>query len=129
MKFTIDKQEKYYQIQINEEKVDTIIAPDLKSEFVKLNAEGVRNVILDLSMVKYVDSSGLSSILVANRLCTNINGQMVIVGISDHVMKLISISQLDKVLNILPTPEEARDAIFMHVIENEIDEDDEKSEE
>ena len=34
-------------------------------------------------------------------------------GVSDHAMKLITISQLDKVLTILPTVEEAVDAIFM----------------
>ena len=71
MKYSVDKKEKYTLLSLDEEKLDTLIAPDLKSEFVSLNTEGVVNVILDLSKVKYVDSSGLSSILVANRLCEN----------------------------------------------------------
>jgi hypothetical protein len=37
-------------------------------------------------------------------------------------MKLIKISQLDGVLNILPTIEEAVDAVFMHNIENDLKE-------
>ena len=74
MKYTIDKKENYTIITIDEKKLDTTIAPDLKSEFVKLNAEGITNLILDLSNVKYTDSSGLSSILIANRLCTSSNG-------------------------------------------------------
>ncbi len=74
MKYTIDKKENYTIITIDEKKLDTTIAPDLKSEFVKLNAEGINNLILDLTNVKYTDSSGLSSILIANRLCNSSSG-------------------------------------------------------
>ena len=79
MKYTIEKTEKYSLIQLHEEKLNSLIAPDLKSEFVKLNAEGIRNIIIDMSEVKYVDSSGLSSILVGNRLCENDEGLFVLV--------------------------------------------------
>ena len=123
MKYSIDKQEHYNLIQINEDKLDTIVAPELKSEFVKINAEGVKNVVLDLSSVKYIDSSGLSSVLVANRLCDNSNGKLIITGVTDHVMKLLKISQLDSVLTLLKTIEEARDSIFMNEIEQGIKED------
>ena len=51
MKYTIDKKENYTIITIDEKKLDTSIAPDLKSEFVKLNAEGITNLILDLNNV------------------------------------------------------------------------------
>ena len=61
MKYTIDKKDSYTIITIEEKKLDTTVAPDLKSEFVKLNAEGINNLILDLTNVKYTDSSGLSS--------------------------------------------------------------------
>ena len=74
MKYTIDKKESYTIITIEEKKLDTTVAPDLKSEFVKLNAEGINNLILDLTNVKYTDSSGLSSILIANRLCNSTGG-------------------------------------------------------
>ena len=39
---------------------------------------------------------------------------------SDHVMNLIKISQLDGVLNILPTVEEAIDAVLMAEIEDDL---------
>ncbi len=120
MNYAIDKQEKYTIFKLDEEKLDTMIAPDLKSEFVKINAEGVINVILSLEGVKYIDSSGLSAILVANRLCENANGKLVLTKVSDHVMKLFKISQLDSVLTILPTVEESVDAIFINEIENDL---------
>ncbi|MEY5048512.1 MAG: hypothetical protein RLZZ175_1871 [Bacteroidota bacterium] len=126
MKYSVNKHEQYNLIQLDEEKLDTVLAPILKTELVTFNAEGVKNIILDLSKVKYIDSSGLSSILVANRLCNNDKGILVLTGITEHVAKLIKISQLDNVLNILPTNSEAIDAIFLNEIERslEIDEDD-----
>ncbi|MCS6824127.1 MAG: STAS domain-containing protein [Cytophagaceae bacterium] len=120
MKYTIEKTEKYTLLQLHEEKLNSVLAPDLKSEFVKLNAEGIRNIILDMSAVKYTDSSGLSSILVGNRLCENEKGLFVLSGVTEHVMKLIKISQLDTVLTILPTIEESIDAVFMNEIEKDL---------
>jgi anti-sigma B factor antagonist len=120
MKYSVDKQEKYTLLHLNEEKLDSSIAPQLKSEMVTLHAEGVRNIILDLSEVKYTDSSGLSALLVGNRILQEDNGIFVLTRLSDHTMKLIKISQLDSVLNILPTVEEAIDAIFMHEIEKDM---------
>jgi len=120
MKYTIDKKENYTIITIDEKKLDTSIAPDLKSEFVKLNAEGITNLILDLNNVKYTDSSGLSSILIANRLCNSSSGLLILTGLQDHVMKLITISKLESVLNILPSVEEAIDRVFLHEIEQDL---------
>lgn len=120
MKYTIDKQEKYSLLKLHEEKLDTNIAPQLKSELITLHAEGVKNIILDLSEVKYTDSSGLSSLLVGNRVVQEEGGIFVLARLSDHTMKLIKISQLDSVLNIVPTLEEAVDAVFMNEIENDL---------
>ena len=120
MKYSIDKQEKYTLLHLNEEKLDSNIAPQLKSEMVTLHAEGVRNIILDLSEVKYTDSSGLSALLVGNRIMQEDGCIFVLASLSDHTMKLIKISQLDSVLNIFPTVEESIDTVFMHEIEKDM---------
>ena len=120
MKYTIDKQEKYSLLRLHEEKLDSTVAPNLKSEMITLHAEGVQNLILDLSEVKYTDSSGLSALLVGNRIVGEDGGIFVLAALSDHTMKLIKISQLDSVLTILPSVEEAIDAVFMHEIEKDM---------
>ncbi len=125
MKYSLDKSEKYSILKITQEKLDTSTAPDYKSEFVKLQAEGISNMILDLSDVKYVDSSGLSALLVGNRCFAEAGGIFVMIGMNDHVVKLISISQLDKVLNIVPTKEEAVDTVFLHEIESGLEDEEE----
>ena len=106
MEFKIEKRNDYTLIQVLEEKLDTHIAPTLKSELVLVSGNGEKNIILDLSKCRYCDSSGLSAILVANRLCKNANGTFVLTGLSDAVERLITISQLDTVLNITSSVEE-----------------------
>ncbi len=120
MKYTIDKQEKYSLLGLHEEKMDSSIAPDLKSQMITLHAEGVKNIILDLTEVKYTDSSGLSALLVGNRIFQEDGGIFVLAKLSEHTLKLIKISQLDSVLHILPTVEEAIDTVFMHEIEKDM---------
>ncbi|MDA3953880.1 MAG: STAS domain-containing protein [Bacteroidales bacterium] len=111
MEFKIEKLEKYTLIQVLEEKLDTNVAPSLKSELVLISGKGEKNIILDLSNCRYCDSSGLSAILVANRLCKNANGTFVLTGLNDAVDRLITISQLDTVLNIAYSTEEAVDIV------------------
>ena len=111
MEFKIEKQDNHTLIQVLEEKLDTHIAPTLKSELVLVSGNGEKNIILDLSKCRYCDSSGLSAILVANRLCKNANGTFVLTGLNDAVERLITISQLDTVLNISNTIEEGVDLI------------------
>ena len=121
MKFTLDKQDKYAVLSLDEENLNSLIAPDLKSEFVFLRNEGVRNLIFDLSQVKYVDSSGLSAILTANRLWKDY-GSYVITGIAHpSVEKLIKISRLDTILAIIPTVTESIDYVYMEDVERNLD--------
>lgn len=128
MKYAIDKKENYSIVTLEEEKLNSELAPTLKSELVTLNAEGVNNIILNMKNVKYCDSSGLSALLVGNRIFTEEGGSFVLCSLTEHVDKLIGISQLHNVLNILPTVEEAVDAVFMSEIEKDLGSESEENE-
>ncbi|WP_069657805.1 STAS domain-containing protein [Arcticibacter eurypsychrophilus] len=120
MKFTIDKQEKYILFKLDEPRLNSLISPKLKSELILINKQGIRNIILDLSVVLYSDSSGLSSLLVGNRLCKNSEGSFIITGISEHVERLINISQLQTVLSLTPSVEEGIDLLYMEEMERDL---------
>ncbi len=121
MKYNIDKEEKYSIFQLQEENLNSLIAPNLKSEFVFLRNEGVKNLIFDLSQVKYVDSSGLSAILTANRLWKDY-GSFVLTGI-DHpsVQRLIEISRLETILSIKENLDASIDFVCTEDIERALD--------
>lgn len=120
MNFEIDKKDNYAVVKVKVEKLDSQISPALKSELVVLNADEFSNIIIDLTDTRYCDSSGLSAILVANRLCKNSGGTFVLCGLQRSVSKLISISQLDTILNITPTLEEAVDLLALESIEKDL---------
>lgn len=108
MSFIKSDQNNYSIITSNVEKLDASNAPELKAELVLINKNSVNNIILDLGKTKYCDSSGLSAILIGNRLCKDSSGKLVICGLQANVEKLIQISQLDKVFNITGDLETAK---------------------
>jgi anti-sigma B factor antagonist len=120
MKFSVDKHDKYVLLKLNESKLNSLVSPKLKAELILFNTEGQRNIILDLSDVKYVDSSGLSSLLVGYRLCKGSEGVFILTGLNAAITKLIELSQLETIITIVPKVEEAIDLIFMEEIEKEL---------
>lgn len=115
--YSIEKQDRFTRVSIHENKFTARVAPEMKAEITALKAKGVKNIIFDMEKAAYCDSSGLSVILVANRVCKENNGCLVVSNLQPSVKKLILISQLDSVLNITPTYDEAVDFIFMDELE------------
>ncbi|MFZ1518464.1 MAG: STAS domain-containing protein [Ignavibacteriaceae bacterium] len=94
--------------KLNEKRLDTSISGLLKGEFTMiLKVEGVNKMIIDLSEVESCDSSGLSAILVANRIISANEGQIRLAAPSEKVHMLIKITQLNRVLPVTDTVEHA----------------------
>lgn len=120
MKIRLDKKDQYSILTLDEENLNSLLAPDVKSEFVFLRNEGVRNLIFDMQSVKYVDSSGLSAILTANRLWNDF-GSFVLTNVNHpSVKKLIEISRLETILTIIPTLAESIDYVMMEELQKEL---------
>ncbi len=100
MNFKISKENHFASVRSEVEKLDATNAAELKAELIELNKAGFNKLILDLGKTRYCDSSGLSAILTANRLCKDANGVFILCGLQESVSKMVSISQLDKVLSI-----------------------------
>jgi anti-anti-sigma factor len=123
MKYAIDKQEHYAVMSLQEENLNSVLAPSLKSELIILRNEGIENLILNLEDVKFVDSSGLSAILTGNRLWNNA-GYFVLTGLKHpSVSKLIAISRLDSILTIKTDVTESVDFIMMDDLDAELEAD------
>jgi anti-anti-sigma factor len=120
MKFQLDKQETYCVFKLDEDTLNTTNAPRLKSELIFLSQEGVRNLILDISAVKFIDSSGLSAILTANRIWKE-NSSFVLCGpLQPAVQRLIDISKLDSILSIINSQSESIDFVMMEEVERSL---------
>lgn len=112
MSFRTEKHDNYSLIIFSTDKLDSIVAPDLKSEMVLLNKSGEKNIILDLSSIKYCDSSGLSAILTGHRVCQQAGGNFIICSLQTAVEKLMTISQLTTILDITPSLPTALDLFY-----------------
>jgi anti-sigma B factor antagonist len=120
MKYSFDRRERFCIVKVDEDKLLSNSAPELKSVLLDLGKDGTKNVILDLANVQFVDSSGLSSLLVGNRIAGEANGTFVITNISNHLQKLIKISQLESILTIVPSLQESIDYVMMEELNRDL---------
>jgi len=94
--------------KLKEKRLDTNISGLVKGELtLLLKVEGTNKLIVDLSDVETCDSSGLSAILVANRIVHSIGGKIRLAAPSDKIYSLIKITQLDRVLPVCGSVNEA----------------------
>jgi anti-anti-sigma factor len=107
MDFIVSKSNGIAVVKTSVEKLNASNSSGLKAELVVLEKGGINNIVIDMTVTKYCDSSGLSALLVANRMCKDTNGKFVLCGLLPGVRKLIDIAQLDKVLTITVGQEEA----------------------
>lgn len=126
MKISIDKQENYTVFSLLEPKLNSIIAPEIKTRLALMSSEGERYIIFDLSQVTFVDSAGLSAILVGHRLCNNADGLLILAAPNENVKRLLDISQLTDVLNIANTVEEAQNMVGIEALIDAIEDDSEE---
>lgn len=121
MKYSIERKEEYAILTLEEENLNSVKAPDLKSEFYLLKNMGISNLILNLEKVKYVDSSGLSAILTGNRLWEEDGQHFILTGIiHPSVNMLINISRLDSIFSIAKTINEAEKLILLNTLAEEV---------
>lgn len=86
--------------------VDVATAPQLRQEAVRLATPG-RGLVLDLSGVEFLDSTGLGVVVgVLKRVRTH-GGELAIAGAENHVRKVFEITRISDVLPMYETVDEA----------------------
>jgi len=108
MNFSVLKYGSYTCITVSNEKLDAMIAPDIKAELAGIVGNGERNVLVDLTNCSYCDSSGLSALLLGNRLCNKAKGSFVLFGLTPRVKGMIDLIGFESVLKVAETREAAK---------------------
>lgn len=103
--FVSENKEGYSVIRMMSERLDNQTTAELRSELVLLAGNNVKNMVLDLGACHYCDTSGLSAILIAHRLCKD--GFLVLACVSDEVEKMLSIQRFEPELIVEATLPEA----------------------
>ena len=71
-----------------------------------------RNVILDASNLRYIDCRGLHVLIEANKELQENNCQLIVVGASPGIAKVMRILHLDQMLLLVSSVEEAMSRIW-----------------
>ncbi|MDB5036398.1 MAG: hypothetical protein JWQ98_3639 [Chlorobi bacterium] len=107
MRYTLDHDDNNATFRLHEDRLDASTSSEFKAELLIHTCSGIEVLFIDLSEVIFCDSAGLSAMLLAHREMKAAGGAAIFIGMSEKLVSFIKISQLDRVLYIYETREEA----------------------
>lgn len=87
--------------------VDLATAPTLKNRLLELVTAGATNIVVDLTATDFLDSTGLGAVVAAYKRVRAHDGQLKLVATSSRVKRVFEITNLDRVVPICASVEEA----------------------
>jgi anti-sigma B factor antagonist len=72
--------------------------------------ETAPTMILDLTGVPYLDSSGLGSLVSASTSCTKAGRRLALTGVNKRVLKVFEITKMEQIFLMFPTLSDAIEA-------------------
>ena len=118
MNYKIERKEQYAVIVLNEAQFDEATSEEFEEVARELLSEDYSNLIVVMNQAQGIDNSGVMTFRKMVRLCTTKLGILVVATENDDFAELLEDSNIGDLL-VLPTLEEAIDAVFMHDLENE----------
>lgn len=92
-------------------RLDAVAAPTFESTVAQRVEDGDVRLLVDMSVVEYISSAGLRSLLALARLVTSRHGGMAVFGLHGVVREVFDISGFGHFLPLKETMEEARKAL------------------
>ena len=80
--------------------LDIRSAPDLRAWITKALDDGVTQVVLDVSGVAFMDSSGLGVLVGAHKRLARVGGRLSVVGVSGPVGRLLTATGLIRIFEV-----------------------------
>lgn len=87
-------------------RIDSSSSADLEASLQALVDKGKRNLVLDMSKVEFLSSSGLRVIVNAYKACKEV-GQLCVAQPSERAASSLSIAGIDTLFTVYPTREAA----------------------
>jgi anti-sigma B factor antagonist len=96
----------YTVLEISGE-IDVYTAPELRDELQRLLGEGVTHIVVDLTRVEFLDSTGLGVLAGVHRRLRGSDGSLRLVLNHERLLKIFRITGLDSVFEIYETVDAA----------------------
>ena len=88
-------------------KLDATSAKTFEDKILRLINSGAQRLVVDLSQLEYVSSSGLRVFLLAAKRLQATDGKIVLCGLQDHVRQVFDLAGFSSILSIYGSREEA----------------------
>jgi anti-sigma B factor antagonist len=93
-----------------EDRLDARVATDFKERMTELIASGNTKIVLDLSKVEFIDSSGLGAIVSSLKRMGG-RGELVVCGLQETTMTLFKLTRMDRVFQVFDSEQQAVSAL------------------
>lgn len=97
-------------VTVNAERIDAAMAIQFKEDMRVETENGPDHIILDLSSVAFIDSSGLGAIVAAMKQLDD-HRRLDLAGLTPMVEKVFRLTRMDTVFTLFATLEDAKAAI------------------
>ena len=87
--------------------VDMYSSPELRQTLQRLTSEKRRTIVLDLSGVDFMDSSGIATLVQTMKESRPFGGEIRLASPGGNVMRVLKLSNLTTLFRIFPTVDEA----------------------
>ena len=87
--------------------IDLHVSPGIATSLKSMIAEKPKQLVVDLSRVSYIDSSGLAVLIEAMQNVNGHGGKLALAGLQDGVRPIFEIARLDQVFRIYPDVDSA----------------------
>lgn len=106
MKLSIQREGTLDIVVVEADRIDAAVAIQFKDQMRALTAGSANRVLLDLSQVDFIDSSGLGAI-VASMKAMQAGQKLELTGLSPTVDKVFRMTRMDSIFAIHPTVKDA----------------------
>ncbi len=107
MNFSLEHKDNLVVFTLKNQKLTSEVSAELKAKLLIITQPDIEGLIIDLSTVEYIDSSGLGALLLAQRQMSEYDLPIIICGAQESVLKMLSISHIEDLFELFPSVEEA----------------------
>lgn len=106
MKLSTQAEDNTFIVTVMEDRIDAAVALSFKEAMRTSTEAAGETVVLDLSQVKFIDSSGLGA-LVGTMKYLSPDRALLLAGMTPPVEKVFQLTRMDTVFRMFKTPQEA----------------------
>lgn len=104
---TINRLDDIVEIDFSGPRIDSVVAPQLKVELEQAVVDAPKRIVLDLSAVEFMDSTGLG-VFVSLLKKLGADGAIAVAGVRPAVLRLFQLTRLDTLFRIVDDVPAAR---------------------